>query len=52
MDEKLTSEKMIRCPVCNKPFLKYIDGNATYEIRCGLCKNTIKIYSAGQTAKI
>lgn len=43
---------LIRCPECNKPFMKYIDGTATYEIKCGLCKNTIKIYSAGKTVKI
>lgn len=43
--------KLIRCPICNKPFLKYIEGTATYEIKCGLCKNIIKIFSAGRTVK-
>lgn len=46
-------KEWIKCPVCQKPFMKHISGiDSVYETKCGRCKNTIKIYSAGKTVKL
>ncbi len=46
-------KEWIKCPICQKPFMKHISGSdSIYETKCGRCKNIIKIYSAGKTAKL
>jgi len=48
----MQKEKPIKCPNCNKTIIYYVDGYATFKLKCNnnKCKNIIKIYSAGKTA--
>ena len=41
---------LLRCPNCDKVLTEYVNGFAEYRQKCHNCKETIRIYSAGQTA--